>query len=754
MTLGHLSGLLLILPAALFADETLVILRPTGAPIVENAPRARRRFAPCSTFKIPNSLIALETGEASDAAFPLAYDPKRDGDQSGVWARDHDLRSALRHSVAWYYQEMARRIGPARMQDYLSRFQYGNRDISGGIDRFWLGAGLRISAEEQAGFLRRLHEQRLGISSRSAGIVEEMLLLETTPGYRWYGKTGTCSAPGDGPVAWHVGFVERGGATSYYALNFGGTSVGDLVQRRPALVREKLSKAGLVDPRQPAARLQMEARVRGAVSAFPGTVRLYAKNLDTGQTFGLGEDEPIRTASTIKLPIMAAVFSAVAQGKAQWDETLVLREQDKVSGTGILREMSDGVKLPLRDLVNLMIVVSDNTATNLILDRLTTGFVNTEIARFGLEHTRSLRKILRGAPPPGDSPFGLGVSTPRDMVTLLEKLARGEVVSPEASSRMIAILQRQQDKEGIGRGLPGGEVASKSGTLDRLRSDAGIVSFAGGRIAVAITAGEMRRTDWSPDNAGKILLSTLTGMLLEGLSAPVADLGAPEQTIELHAPMDHVQGIEVDGDRLWVTWVDKKNKTGRLGEFELAGGKLLRSVPLQKGERYHPGGMAADGDSLWMPVAEYKPHSSASIQRRNKKTLELEAEFDAPDHIGCVAVVDGRLYGGNWDARQIYIWDRSGRLLEKRENPSGTSFQDLKASGGRLAGGGLRADGGAIDWLDARELRLVRRIRAGKTNRGVWLTQEGMAVSGDRLYLLPEDAPSRLFVFRLPPAGE
>ena len=203
-------------------------------------------------------------------------------------------------------------------------------------------------------------------------------------------------------------------------------------------------------------------------------------------------------------------------------------------------------------------------------------------------------------------------------------------------------------------------------------------------------------------------------------------------------------GIEVDGDRLWVTWVDRKNKTGHLGEFELSSGKLLRSVPIHKGERYHPGGMTADGESLWMPVAEYKPNSSASIQRRNKKTLELEAEFEATDHIGCIAVANGRVYGGNWDSRQIYIWDRTGHLLEKRDNPSGTSFQDLKVIGGQLIGGGIRPDGGAHD------LRLVRRVRAGKTNRGVLLTQEGMVISGDRLYLLPEDSPSRLFVFLVP----
>jgi hypothetical protein len=138
------------------------------------------------------------------------------------------------------------------------------------------------------------------------------------------------------------------------------------------------------------------------------------------------------------------------------------------------------------------------------------------------------------------------------------------------------------------------------------------------------------------------------------------------------------------------------------------------------------------------------------IQRRNKNTLELEAQFAAADHIGCVAVDGSRVYGGNWDSRQIYVWDRDGQLIETRENTSGTSFQDTKARSGYLIGGGLRPGGGSIDWLDARDLRLLRRIRVGKTDRGVMMTREGMAVAGDRLYLLPEDGPSRLLVFPLP----
>jgi hypothetical protein len=260
----------------------------------------------------------------------------------------------------------------------------------------------------------------------------------------------------------------------------------------------------------------------------------------------------------------------------------------------------------------------------------------------------------------------------------------------------------------------------------------------------------MPRTDYSPENAGSVLISELTGILLEALSVPVSNLGTPEKVIELKAEMDHVQGIEVEGDRLWVSWVERSKHTGHLGEFELGSGKLLRSVPVHQGERYHPGGLAAEDESLWLPVAEYRPESSSIVQRRSKRTLAVESEWGVSDHLGSIAVSNGRIYGGNWDARQLYVWDRSGKLIEKRDNPARTRYQDMKAAGGALVASGLRADEGAIDWLDFRDFRLIRRVRAGKTDRGVQFTHEGMAISGNRLYLLPEDSPSRLFIFELP----
>ena len=271
----------------------------------------------------------------------------------------------------------------------------------------------------------------------------------------------------------------------------------------------------------------LDQTLKTAIDTFPVSVSLYAKNLDTGETCSIRGDAKVRTASTIKLPIMATIFHTVAEGRAKWDDTLELHKDDQMSGSGVARELSDGVRLPIRDLVHLMIVVSDNTATNLLLDRFGGDSVNAYMEQLGLKDTRSLRKILgAGAAPSGlsqagrreeNTQYGIGVSTPHEMVTILEKLERGELVNAAASREMIEILKRQQYKDGIGRHV-GFPVASKSGALDRLRSDVGIVYAPGNRIAVAITCDNMPKTDWSADNAGNVFISQLTGMLVEGLS--------------------------------------------------------------------------------------------------------------------------------------------------------------------------------------------------------------------------------------------
>lgn len=223
-------------------------------------------------------------------------------------------------------------------------------------------------------------------------------------------------------------------------------------------------------------------------------------------------------------------------------------------------------------------------------------------------------------------------------------------------------------------------------------------------------------------------------------------LPAPSRIIPLDAPLDHVQGIDTDGKLLWVTEVERRTRKALLHEFDLQTGRWLRSADLTRGKRYHPGGLASDASTLWTPVAEYRALSTTTVLRLSKRSLEVVSEFTVADHIGAIAADGDKLYGANWDARLLYEWP-SGKT---RPNPTGTRFQDMKLADGVLVGAGLRDGGGAIEWLSLPDLKLLRRIVAGRTDRGVVFTNEGMALRGHTLYLLPEDGPSRLFVFELP----
>lgn len=224
----------------------------------------------------------------------------------------------------------------------------------------------------------------------------------------------------------------------------------------------------------------------------------------------------------------------------------------------------------------------------------------------------------------------------------------------------------------------------------------------------------------------------------------------PTQIIPLEGPLHHVQGIDIERERLWVSSVDKERRTGHLFAIALPSGKIQQQTEVQDGPRYHPGGLCLDGGDLWLPVAEYRRASTTQIQRRDKRTLMLVQSFSVVDHIGCLAASANRLFGGNWDSLDIYEWTKKGTLSNKRTNISGTRYQDMKFAGNRLIGGGLRSKThGAVDFLDPQSLEIRRRIEFATTDRGVVFTNEGMTVKGNMLYLLPEDEPSRLFVFPL-----
>ena len=221
---------------------------------------------------------------------------------------------------------------------------------------------------------------------------------------------------------------------------------------------------------------------------------------------------------------MIEAFARVAEGHARWTDELVLTKAARYGGSGVLPELADGLRLTLRDCVNLMMVVSDNTATNMVLDYLTTDAVNARMSTLGFRDTRIMRRVGSG----GESKegkeadnkrFGLGATTPHEMVQILEKLERGEIISKDASKEMIDLMKREQVRYAIGRTIADVPMASKYGALDRLRSCNAIVYSKHGKIAIGITVDDMPDVNWSVDNPGYLLMSRLSLILIDSLGS-------------------------------------------------------------------------------------------------------------------------------------------------------------------------------------------------------------------------------------------
>ncbi len=211
-----------------------------GQTTVVDSQRARQRLIPASTFKIPHSLIALETRAVKDENEVIPY-----GGQPQPfpeWEHDMNLRDAVRASNVPVFQTLSRRIGLKREQQWVNRLHYGNRRIGTVVDRFWLDGPLEISAVEQTGFLSRLARQQLPASKRNQLTVRDLLKIEEKDGYALFAKTGWGMSTKPG-IGWWVGWVERGDRLYTFALNIDINADKDTEKRIP-LARELLKALG------------------------------------------------------------------------------------------------------------------------------------------------------------------------------------------------------------------------------------------------------------------------------------------------------------------------------------------------------------------------------------------------------------------------------------------------------------------------------------------------------------------------------
>lgn len=208
-----------------------------------NPKRNTTEFLPASTFKIVNSLIALENAMVPNELAILTWD----GIERSIpsWNQDLNMQEAFKRSAIWFYQVLARRIGPEKMQQGVTKLGYGNQNIGSpsAIDQFWLDGDLRITPMQQIDFLKRFYQGQLPVSKRSLEIVKAMMILEQTPNYILRGKTGWVGLgdPKAEQIGWLVGYLEAGNNVYFFATNL------DLKSPKDAPMRMTLTRLCLKD---------------------------------------------------------------------------------------------------------------------------------------------------------------------------------------------------------------------------------------------------------------------------------------------------------------------------------------------------------------------------------------------------------------------------------------------------------------------------------------------------------------------------
>ena len=315
------------------------------------------------------------------------------------------------------------------------------------------------------------------------------------------------------------------------------------------------------------AQTSLGERITPLVEAHQGETAVAVKHLRTGETFNLQADEPMPTASLIKLPIMVEAYRQAHAGQIDLAEKLTLRDVDKAPGSGILSShFSDGATFSLRDAVRLMIAYSDNTATNLVLQKISLSATNATMEGLGLPNTKVHGLVFKPASsilPERSKKFGLGSTTASEMVTLLELLERGKLVNAAACDDMLEHLRACQDKNRIPKLLPPGtKVAHKTGSVGSVRTAAGIIEAPSGPIALCVLTRNNEDQRWTDENTAELLTAQIARAIFDHFEAGRPQTPADERRLKLgstgrlvemlqrtlNARLDPSPGLAVDGD--------------------------------------------------------------------------------------------------------------------------------------------------------------------------------------------------------------
>jgi beta-lactamase class A len=290
----------------------------------------------------------------------------------------------------------------------------------------------------------------------------------------------------------------------------------------------------------------LQKRIESIAAAHHGHVAVFAKNLITGETVSLNAQTPVQTASVIKLPLMLQAFEQVRAGKLNLSQPVVLTRENQVGGSGILYLMDPGLNLTLKDVIALMMTLSDNTATNMAIDAVGLAPTNEMLARMSLHNTYFYKKVFKPAegPVPDDQKkFGLGKTTAEEMEKVLESIYRCDLgtssTDRDMCTQMITIMRNQQYRDMSPRYLVPADsseslsvIADKLGALDAVRNDVALIYTASGPIIVSTFTWDNEDTSWTPENKAEILIGRIAQTIVaawspNGLSPIVTEPLAP-----------------------------------------------------------------------------------------------------------------------------------------------------------------------------------------------------------------------------------
>ena len=289
-------------------------------------------------------------------------------------------------------------------------------------------------------------------------------------------------------------------------------AVPTLAETTTAAAANRPAMPALV-PAVPSDTAALRRQIEAIAAAHAGVAGISMRNLSTGESISIRGHETFPSASLIKVALLVALLEEVHQGRASLDERSTMIARDRVGGSGILKHMASGTSLTLEDLAWLMITLSDNTATNLIIDKVDVRTSWTKMEALGLPHSKIHSKTFRretSIAPDSSVLYGLGVTTPDETVQLFALLHEGRAVSPPLDSLAMRMLLANQDGALLTRWLPGGtRVAHKSGSVDRARNDCGVMYTPAAAIALCVMTRENEETSYGVDNPAHLLTARI-----------------------------------------------------------------------------------------------------------------------------------------------------------------------------------------------------------------------------------------------------